>query len=112
MRIAVLGVGLIGGAGGLAARERVPGAEVVGWGPRPQTLEKARELGAVDALAETVAEAVNGAEAVFACGPVELLADLVREALLHAPADCVVSDVGSTKRGLVEAIADERLCGG
>ena len=40
MRIAVLGVGLIGGSIGLAARERA-GAEVVGWGPRRATLETA-----------------------------------------------------------------------
>jgi prephenate dehydrogenase len=40
MRIAVLGVGLIGGSIGLAARERAQ-ADVVGWGPRPKTLETA-----------------------------------------------------------------------
>jgi prephenate dehydrogenase len=89
MRIAVLGVGLIGGSIGLAARERA-GAEVVGW----------------------VEEAVTDAQAVFACAPVELLPFLVEEALKFAPADCVVTDAGSTKRALVEAITDERFVGG
>src|SRR5258707_15431648 len=112
MRIAVLGVGLIGGSVGLAARERVPDAEVVGWGPRPQTLATALELGAVDSVAGSVPEAVAGASVVFACGPVERLPDLVREALAAAPADCVVTDVGSTKRLLAEQIDDERFCGG
>ena len=56
MRIAVLGVGLIGGSIGLAARERVPGAEVVGWGPRRPTLEQAREIGAIQEIADTVAD--------------------------------------------------------
>src|SRR5437763_1404000 len=111
MRIAVLGVGLIGGSVGLAARERV-GADVTGWGPRAPTLEAARERGAVDTVATTVADAVADADAVFACGPVETLPELVREALAAAPGDCVVTDVGSTKRPLVDAIDDERFCGG
>jgi prephenate dehydrogenase len=49
---------------------------------------------------------------VFACGPVDTLPELVREALAAAPADCVVTDVGSTKRPLVEAIEDQRFVGG
>jgi prephenate dehydrogenase len=111
MRIAVLGVGLIGGSIGLAARERAE-AEVVGWGPRPQTLETALDKGAVDRIAGTVEEAVGDADAVFACAPVELLPDLVADALKAANPDCVVTDAGSTKRALVEAITDERFVGG
>src|SRR4051794_41092404 len=111
MRIAVLGVGLIGGSIGLAARERA-GATVTGWGPRAETLEKALELGAIDRIAESVADAVADAEAVFACAPVELLPGLVGAALVECPRDCVVTDAGSTKRGLVEAIDDERFVGG
>lgn len=112
MRIAVLGVGLIGGSVGLAARERLTGAEVVAWGPRRPTLDAARERGAVDRVAPSVAEAVDGAQAVFACGPVETLPELVQAALAAAPADCVITDVGSTKRPLVDAIDDQRFVGG
>jgi prephenate dehydrogenase len=111
VRIAVLGVGLIGGSIGLAARERA-GAEVVGWGPRPRSLEKAIDKGAIDEIATTVAEAVNDADAVFACAPVELLPDLIAEALAAAGSDTVVTDAGSTKRALVEVIQDERFVGG
>jgi prephenate dehydrogenase len=111
MRIAVLGVGLIGGSIGLAARERA-GAEVIGWGPRPKTLETALDKGAIDRIAATIEEAVHDADAVFACAPVELLADLVTTALSAAPDDCVVTDAGSTKRPLVDAITDERFIGG
>src|SRR5206468_350518 len=96
---------------GLAARERA-GAEVVGWGPRPQTLETALELGAIDRSAGSVEEAVADAQAAFACAPVELLTDLVTRALAAAPSDCVVTDAGSTKRALVEAVGDERFIGG
>ena len=111
MRIAVLGVGLIGGSIGLAARERAD-AEVVGWGPRQATLDAALELGAINRIAGSVEEAVEGTDAVFACAPVELLPDLVRAALAAAPRDCVVTDAGSTKRALVDAIDDERFVGG
>ena len=111
MRIAVLGVGLIGGSIGLAARERA-GAEVVGWGPRPKTLETALDKGAITEVAATIEEAVHDADVVFACAPVELLTDLVSRALAAAKSDCVVTDAGSTKRPLVEAISDERFVGG
>src|SRR6478736_5925948 len=111
MRIAVLGVGLIGGSIGLAARERA-GAEVVGWGPRRATLETAVKLGAVSDIATTVDEAVHDADAVFACAPVELLPSLVTAALAAAKRDAVITDVGSTKRDLVNAIQDERFVGG
>jgi prephenate dehydrogenase len=111
MRIAVLGVGLIGGSIGLAARERAQ-AEVVGWGPREATLKTALDLGAIDSIAGSVADAVAHADAVFVCAPVELLPGLVRVALAAAPRECVVTDAGSTKRELVDAIDDERFVGG
>ena len=111
VRIAVLGVGLIGGSIGLAARE-FANADVIGWGPRAQTLDKAKELGAITEAAATIEEAVNEADAVFACAPVELLPPLIAEALAAAKSDCVVTDAGSTKRALVETIDDERFVGG
>jgi len=56
MRIAVVGVGLIGGSVGLAARERIEGAEVVGYDLEPSVLELAIERGALDGAAGSVAE--------------------------------------------------------
>ena len=111
MRIALLGVGLIGGSIGLAAREHV-GAEVVGFDPDPGVLDAARGRGAVDAVANSVAGALEGAGACFACAPVGALPQLVAEALEAAPADCLVTDVGSAKRAVVAAISDERFIGG
>ena len=112
MRIAVLGVGLIGGSVGLAARERLEGAEVAGYDASPDVLERARELGAVDRAARSVREAVEGAEACFVCVPVGALTTVVDATLESAGADCVVSDVGSTKRAVVRATLDERFVGG
>ncbi len=112
MRTAVLGVGLIGGSIGLAAKERL-GAEVVGWGPRRPTLERALELGAIDAAADSIDEACAGAEVVFCAGPVAELPELARAGLAASGPETVVSDAGSTKRGIVAALGDdERFVGG
>jgi prephenate dehydrogenase len=111
VRIAIVGVGLIGGSVGLAARERL-GAEVVGFDPAPGALDAALEVGAVDRAAGDVAAALDGAEAAFVAAPVGALPATVRAVLDAAGEDCVVTDVGSTKRTVVEAVDDERFIGG
>jgi prephenate dehydrogenase len=109
MRIAVLGVGLIGGSIGLAARRRL-GAEVVGFDPERGNAERGVEVGALDRVGDTIPEALEGAEVVFCAGPVGTLPGLVAEALDASGADAVVTDVGSTKRGLIAGLPrDDRL---
>ena len=110
-RIAVIGVGLIGGSISLAARQRL-GAEVVGYDSSPPALAAALERGAIDRGAASIAEAVRDREAVFVAVPVGRLSEAVGAALAGAPADCVVSDVGSTKRAVVAAHDDPRFVGG
>ncbi len=112
MRIAVLGVGLIGGSVGLAARRRLQG-EVAGFDPDPATLDRALAGGVLDRAAGTPAEACEGAEVVFCAAPVAGLAELAATALEACGPDAVVTDVGSTKRDIVAALgADERFIGG
>jgi prephenate dehydrogenase len=115
MRIAVLGVGLIGGSIGLAARRRLE-AEVAGFDPDPATLRGAVEREAIDEAGGSVAEAVQGAEAVFCAAPVGALPGLVADALRASADDAVVTDVGSTKRallaGLPRDVDRERFIGG
>ena len=110
MRIAVLGAGLIGGSIGLAARRQQ--IEVTAYGRSPERLARARELGAIDRASRSLEEALEGAAACFVCGPVGVLPEQVGAALAAAPADCAVTDVGSTKRHVVEATDDERFIGG
>src|SRR6185503_13393494 len=112
VRIAILGVGLIGGSVGLAAKEWLDDVEVVGFGRSPDRLDRARELGAIDTATTDVGEALERAEVCFACGPVGVLPELVERALAAAPQDCVVTDVGSTKRRIVDTVTDERFVGG
>jgi prephenate dehydrogenase len=111
LKIAILGVGLIGGSIGLASRQRAQ-AQVCGWDPDERVRARALELGAIDTQAADIDGAVDGAEVVFAAAPVGALAQTVRLALAAAGADCVVSDVGSTKRVLADVGADERFVGG
>jgi prephenate dehydrogenase len=112
MRIAVLGVGLIGGSIGLAARRRLD-AEVVGCGRSPERLRRAVELGAIDRAAGSLAEACEGADLIFCCAPVAVLSEQAHEALAAAGPEAVVTDVGSTKGDLVAAVGgDERFIGG
>ena len=103
MRIALVGVGLIGGSIGLAARERLD-ASVAAFDPSREALEVALERGAIDRFSEDVAGAVSDAEAVFVAAPVGVLPRAANEALAAAPQDCVVTDVGSTKRAIVAAL--------
>ena len=113
MRIAVLGVGLIGGSIGLAAREQLDDAEVVGFGRDPGGSRRASSSGAIDRAADSIEAATEGADAVlrlrlrWARCP-----SSVRAALAAAGDDCVVTDVGSTKRGLRPRSTTPRFVGG
>jgi prephenate dehydrogenase len=111
VKVAVLGVGLIGGSIGLAARARA-GAHVSGYDPDPQVLRTALERGAIDESAADIPAAVDGAEVVFAAAPVGALPETVVRALELAGPNCVVSDVGSTKLAVAQARRDRRFVGG
>lgn len=111
MRIAVIGLGLIGGSIALAARQRLD-AEITGTDTNLTTRESALADGTIDRACPTTAEAVDGAQAAFVAVPVGGLPDAVGAALRHAPKDCVVTDVGSTKRAIVATHADSRFVGG
>jgi prephenate dehydrogenase len=111
VNVAVVGVGLIGGSIGLAARERL-GARVVGFDADGDVGAAALARGAIEAVAASVPEAVADAEVVFVAAPVGALAAALDAVLAAAPAGCAVSDVGSTKRAIVSGRVDPRFIGG
>jgi prephenate dehydrogenase len=112
MRIAVLGVGLIGGSIGLAARKRLD-AEVAGFDPDAGLLAEAGELGAIATAHSSVAEAIHGAEIVFCAAPVGTLPGVAAEALAAGGEDIAVTDVGSVKADMVATLgSDPRFVGG
>jgi prephenate dehydrogenase len=112
MRVAVIGVGLIGGSVALAATERL-GAEVAGWDPSAGALEAAVARGAIGAACPSPGAALAGADVAFVAAPVGALPAAVGDALAAAGPDGVVTDVGSTKRAVVGAHGgDPRFIGG
>jgi len=111
VKVAVVGVGLIGGSIGLAARRRL-GALVSGYDPAPAAREAALARGAVQRACASLAEALDGADFAFVAAPVHVLPDVVGAALAASGEDCVVTDVGSVKRAVVEAVGDPRFIGG
>lgn len=113
MRIALIGVGLIGGSVGLAARARIDGVRVVGWDPHPATLRTAVAVGAIDETAATLEAAVAEADLVIVAAPMRQLPAVIQQVLHAAPAECAVTDVGSVKHPVIEAAGEDgRLVAG
>ena len=104
--VAIVGVGLMGGSLGLALRS-LDGVEVRGVDPDAGALRTALAMGAIDVVSDSLEEGAAGARAVVIAAPVPELAGLVRRALAAAPDDCVVTDIGSTKSGLLEALTPQ-----
>jgi prephenate dehydrogenase len=101
-RAAVIGTGLIGGSIGLALRER--GWHVTGRDADEARAARALELGALDAIGDDAT-----AQVTFVATPVRAVPDLARAALAGGG---VVTDAGSVKASIVEAIDDARFVGG
>jgi prephenate dehydrogenase len=102
-RVAVIGVGLIGGSFALALKQARACAEVVGAGRSRENLRIARELGVLDATAPDAAAAARGAELVLVAAPVAQFDALFATLAPALGPDAVVTDAGSTKRDVVAA---------
>jgi prephenate dehydrogenase len=111
LRVAVVGLGLIGGSIALAAREHA-GASVTGWDVDAAAIDTAVEHGVIDRRSASLEETVADAEVIFIAAPVGALPELAAQVLRCAPDDCAVTDVGSTKRTVVDAHSDPRFVGG
>jgi prephenate dehydrogenase len=102
-RVAVIGVGLIGGSFALALKRARGCAHIVGAGRDPANIRRAIELGAIDTACADAAEAVRGADLVLVAAPV---AQFPRIFAAIAPAlgpDALIADAGSTKQDVVAA---------
>lgn len=100
-RVAIVGVGLLGGSIGLALKSRGLGAAVMGFGHRPSTLQRALEMGAIDQACQSLPQAVADADLVILCTPVGLFESLLGQMASDLKPGAVVTDVGSTKRSVV-----------
>jgi cyclohexadieny/prephenate dehydrogenase len=104
-RIALIGFGLIGGSIARAARAQGLAKEIVTTARSAKTRARVMELGIVDRVVETNAEAVDGADLVILCIPVGACGPVAAEIADHLKPGAVVSDVGSVKAAVVKDMA-------
>jgi prephenate dehydrogenase len=102
-RIAIVGLGLIGGSLALALRGRC--AELLGVDPDPQTLAEARRRGICDRLALTPAELLPVADVIVLAAPARAILWLIHLLPELHPGRALVLDVGSTKTAIVQALS-------
>ncbi|MFM7247147.1 MAG: prephenate dehydrogenase, partial [Actinomycetota bacterium] len=106
MKVAIAGLGLMGGSLGLALRER--GHDVTGYDRDPAEAALAVERGCADRAVATLAEACADADLIVVATPVSTIAVLIAEALAANP-EATVTDIGSTKGQIMAAVpAQER----
>ncbi len=101
--IAIVGIGLIGGSVGLAARSRKLATRVIGIGRSPEKLAKAVQLGAIDEYSLDFA-GVADCELIVVCTPVGQIESDVRMAAAKAKPGTLIVDAGSTKAHLSNAL--------
>ena len=102
MRIAIIGLGLIGGSLGLALKKTGrPDLHLVGIPRRAETLQQALALGAIDEGTTDHVKGVVDADLVFVCTPINLLLPIIREIAPSLKKGAIVTDVGSSKYELV-----------
>lgn len=104
-RVALIGLGLIAGSMSLAMRRAGLAGEVVGYARSPQTRDVAREIGLCDHIVDDLASAAAGADLVVLCVPVGAMEAVAREMAPHLAAGATISDVGSVKRAVIDAVA-------
>jgi prephenate dehydrogenase len=102
-KIAIFGVGLIGGSFALALRQKGVVRHVVGVGRRRASLDRALALGIIDEIATSAADAVAGADLVLLAAPVAQTENILREIAPLLGGSTVVTDAGSTKSDVVAA---------
>jgi len=103
-KLVVCGVGLIGGSFALALRKAGVVKRVVGIGRTQASLARALELGVIDEAAVSWSEALDGADFVLLAPPVGQMEDVMQAMAPHLSPETVVTDAGSTKRDVIEAI--------
>ncbi len=104
-RVAIIGLGLLGGSIGLAVKARGPGIATTGYDRDPAVRVRAAERGLVGTVCETAAAAVSEADLVILCVPVGAMGEAARDLAPGLAPHAIVSDVGSSKAAVAEARA-------
>ena len=103
-KLAVVGVGLIGGSLALALKEAGAVGHVVGIGRGLPNLETALKLGVVDSFTRDLAEGVTDADVIFLATPVQAIGEVAEQAMPHLKAGAIITDGGSVKQAVIDAV--------
>jgi prephenate dehydrogenase len=103
--LAIVGVGLIGGSIGLAARHRQLAERILGVGRQQASLDRALTVRAIDAGFLDLVAAVSQADIAVFCTPVDRIADQVLEVASRCQPGTLLTDAGSTKAEIVQRVA-------
>jgi prephenate dehydrogenase len=104
-RLAVIGVGLLGGSVAKAARAQRIAHEIVGVGRDVSRLQAALDDGSIDRATADLADGLRDADFVLLAAPVLAIEDLLTRAWDAIAADAIITDVGSSKRAIVNRAA-------
>ncbi|MCF6304274.1 MAG: prephenate/arogenate dehydrogenase family protein [Rhodobacteraceae bacterium] len=102
--VALIGLGLIAGSVSLALRRNGAPVKITGTARSGQTRQTALDIGLVDAVFDTAAEAVKGADLVILAVPIGAMANLAAEIAPHLKPGATVTDVGSVKSAVIDAV--------
>jgi len=102
--VALIGLGLIASSIARALREKGLATRITGHAPSQKTRDAVVELGLCDAVFDTSAEAVKNADLVVLCVPVGVMGPVAAEIAPHLNAGATVTDVGSVKKAVIEAV--------
>lgn len=103
-KITVVGVGLIGGSFAKGIKESGLSIEIVGYGHNEANLQLAVELGVVDSYATDMAEAVKDSDLIMLGVPLGAMQSSLEAMRPYLKADAIISDVGSAKMSVIEAV--------
>jgi len=101
MRIAIIGLGLIGGSLGLGLKKARPDLQIIGVPRREETIQQAVALGAIDEGTTDHVKGCTEADIIFVCTPIHLIVPVVREIAPQLKKGAIVTDVGSSKYEIV-----------
>ncbi|MEM7074869.1 MAG: prephenate/arogenate dehydrogenase family protein [Pseudomonadota bacterium] len=104
-RVALVGLGLIASSMFWAMRRGGLAAEVTGYAPSEATRAAARDIGLCDRVCDSLEQAVEGADLVVLCVPVGAMGAVARQIAPSLAPGATVSDVGSVKRAVIEAVS-------
>ncbi len=104
-RVTVVGLGLIGSSIARAAKARLPQVTVTGHDASADVRDAARTLGLCDTIADDPAASVLGSDLVILAVPVGRMADAAAAIASGLKPDAIISDVGSSKAGVADALA-------